>query len=85
MKEVGNTTVGALPRVEGYNFRERARTLVEKWKPLLLADVHKRHWMRQGPTTLEYVPDCSGKHLYIIYSSLTSHKLTTLFFSTPPF
>lgn len=59
MNEVGNTTVGALPRAEGYNFRERARALVEKWKPLLLADVHKRHWMRRGPTTLEYVPDSS--------------------------
>ena len=30
MNEVGNMMVGALPRVEGYNFRERARALVEK-------------------------------------------------------
>jgi len=60
MKEVGNMAAGALPRVEGYNFRERARALVDKWKPLLFLDLPKRHWMRRGPTTLEYVSDCSG-------------------------
>ena len=60
MKEVGNMAADALPRVEGYNFRGRARTLVDKWKPLLFSDLPKRHWMRRGQTTLEYVSDSSG-------------------------
>lgn len=59
MKEVGNMAADALPRVEGYNFKGRARALVDKWKPLLFSDLPKRHWMRRGQTTLEYVSDCS--------------------------
>lgn len=61
MKEVGNMVASGLPQVEAYNFKERARTLVEKWEPLLLSDLPKRHWMHRGVATLEYVPDSSGQ------------------------
>ena len=50
-----------LPQVEAYNFKERACALVDKWEPLLLSDLPKRHWMRRGVATLEYVPDSSGQ------------------------
>jgi len=76
MNKVGNTMVGTLAWVEGYNFSERAPAFVVKWKSLL-TDVHKCHWMRQVPTTLEYRPNSSSEYLY---SSQTSHKLTALIF-----
>ncbi|EDR01594.1 uncharacterized protein LACBIDRAFT_333071 [Laccaria bicolor S238N-H82] len=61
MKKVGNMVTSGLPQVEAYNFKERARALVDKWEPLLLLDLPNRHWIRRGVATLEYVPDSSGQ------------------------
>ena len=44
-------------------FRQRAGDILDKWAPLFLEDLARRHWAFQGPYSLLYISSNDGKFL----------------------
>ena len=42
-------------------FRQRAGDILDKWAPLFLEDLARRHWAFQGPYSLLYISSNDGK------------------------
>jgi hypothetical protein len=42
-------------------FRQRASDILDKWSPLFLEDLPRRHWAFQGHYSLLYVSSNDGK------------------------
>jgi hypothetical protein len=58
-----------LPGNKRYHFRSRAKTLLVRWEPILLQDVHCYQWLNTDPKTLTYVPKRAGASFLAIISS----------------
>ncbi|KAH9478319.1 hypothetical protein JR316_0008772 [Psilocybe cubensis] len=56
MYHISSLSPSDLPGEKVYNFRRRARGLLDKWEPLLRADVEARRWAFQGAHSVVYVP-----------------------------
>ncbi|KAJ3507471.1 hypothetical protein NLJ89_g6284 [Agrocybe chaxingu] len=56
MYHVSNVHPSSIPGEKIYHFQRRATTLLNKWAPMLLADIPNRRWAFQGEHSIVYTP-----------------------------